>query len=62
LPFFESVLKALPAVATSWPALIGYVAVIVAFVIVQLKVTRNKNLLHKLKSLPETDRAKALQR
>jgi hypothetical protein len=34
---------ALPAVATSWPALIGYVALTVAFVIVSLKVTRNKN-------------------
>lgn len=61
MSFFQQMVTALPAVATSWPALIGYVALIVAFVIVSLKVTRNKNLLNKLKSLPERDRARVLQ-
>ena len=52
---------ALPVVATSWQALIGYVAVVVAFIVVSLKVTRNKNLLFRLQSLPEHDRARVLQ-
>jgi hypothetical protein len=57
----QSIAAALPVVATSWQALIGYVAVVIAFVVVTLKVTRNKNLLNRLKSLPETDRARVLQ-
>lgn len=59
--FFQQLLAALPAVATSWQAVVGYVALTAAFVVVSLKVTRNKNLLSKLKSLPEKDRARVLQ-
>lgn len=59
--FFQQMIAALPAVATSWQAVAGYVALTVAFVVVSLKVTRNKNLLNKIKSLPEKDRARVLQ-
>ena len=61
MEFFRQILAALPAVATSWQAVIGYVAVVIAFVIVSLKVTRNKNLLNRLQKLPEQDRARALE-
>ncbi len=61
MSFFQQMITALPAVATSWQAVAGYVALTVAFVVVSLKVTRNKNLLNKIKSLPEKDRARVLQ-
>lgn len=61
MAFFQQMIGALPAVATSWQAAIGYVALVVAFIVVSLKVTRNKNVLNKLKSLPEKDRARVLQ-
>ena len=61
MSFFQQMITALPAVATSWQAVAGDVALTVAFVVVSLKVTRNKNLLNKLKSLPEKDRARVLQ-
>jgi hypothetical protein len=59
--FFQQIIAALPAVATSWQAVVGYVAVVIAFVVVSLKVTRNKNLLNRLQSLPARDRAHVLQ-
>ena len=59
--FFQQMIAALPTVSTSWQAVTGYVAVTAAFVIVSLKVTRNKNLLSRLQSLPERDRARVLQ-
>lgn len=61
LTFFRQMIAGLPTVATSWQATIGYVALIAGFVVVSLKVTRNKNVLGKLKSLPEKDRARVLQ-
>jgi hypothetical protein len=57
----QGLIGALPTVASSWQALVGYVVVTIAFVIVSLKVTRNKNLLTRLKSLPQQDRARVLQ-
>lgn len=58
---FQQLIAGLPAVAASWQAMAGYLALVVAFIVVSLKVTRNKNLLNKLKSLPEKDRARVLQ-
>jgi len=58
--FFQHIITALPAVATTWQAAIAYVAVVLAFVVVSSKVTRNKNLLNRLQSLPERDRARVL--
>jgi hypothetical protein len=61
MTFLQQMIDALPLVATSWPALVGYVGLIVAFVAVSSKVTRNRNVLAKLESLPNKDRARALE-
>jgi hypothetical protein len=61
LAFFKAAFSAVPAVATSWPALVGYVIVVTAFTVISLKVKRNSNLLAKLEKVPEDQRAKALQ-
>lgn len=58
---FEQLIAALPAAAKSWPALIAYLGATTAFVVVSLKVNRNKNLLAKIKSIPERDVAQVLQ-
>jgi hypothetical protein len=54
-------LTALETVATHPLALVGYVMVVAAWLILGLKVQRNKNLLAKLDSLPENQRLEALQ-
>lgn len=57
----QHLIQALPVVAASWQALVGYIVVAVGCVIVSLKVTRNKNLLNRLEKLPKEQRATVLQ-
>ena len=58
---FESFLAALPTVASSWQAVVAYIALVIAVATVALKVTRNRNLLDRIKSIPERDRTRALE-
>ncbi|MAF66866.1 MAG: hypothetical protein CMJ84_14575 [Planctomycetes bacterium] len=59
--FLESALSALPDAASTPLALVGYVVLIVAWVVIALRVKRNKQLLGSLEKLPEGDRLKVLQ-
>ena len=52
---------ALPTVAQSPYALAGYLAVVVAWILISFRVNRNKNLLKHLSTLPEQDRLPALR-
>lgn len=57
----EKVFSSLPAVATSPLAFVAYLLVVIAWLLVALKVRRNKQLLSRLEKLPEKDRLKALE-
>ena len=59
--FFAAALKALPYVATSPLAMLSYTITVCAYVFVAIRVTRHKNLLRALSSLPEKDRLAALK-
>src|ERR1700752_2544238 len=59
--FISNALKALPSVASSPLAIIGYIAAIAAWVFIGWRVVRNKNLLENLKDLPPKDRLQALK-
>ena len=59
--FLSQALSALPSVASSPLALVGYIVAVVAYVVVAYRVVRNRNLLVHLKSLPTKDRIIALQ-
>src|SRR5262249_28675176 len=61
MEFIKDVLKSLPRVDTSPLALVGYVDAIAAWLVVGLKVQRNRNLLKHLKDLPAKDRLQALR-
>jgi hypothetical protein len=61
MEFLKSALSSLPTVATSPLALVGYLAVIAAWVVIALKVQRNRQLLENLKNLPAKDRLQALR-
>jgi hypothetical protein len=59
--FLSQAINALPSVASSPLALIGYIVAVVAYVVVAYRVVRNRNLLAHLRSLPTKDRIIALQ-
>ncbi len=59
--FLKSAFSALPSVGASPLALIGYIALVASWLLIALKVRRNKNLLQHLHHLPETDRLAALK-
>jgi hypothetical protein len=59
--FIRSALQALPSVATSPLALVAYLLVVAAWLIIALRVKRNKQLLKHLKDLPAKDRLQALR-
>jgi hypothetical protein len=61
MDFLANALKALPAVASSIPALIGYIFVILAWVLISWRVQRNRVLLKNLEKLPAKDRLNALR-
>lgn len=60
--FFKAAFSALATVALNPLALVGYLAVILSYTIIAMKVKRNKNLLAQITNLPENDRLKALER
>ena len=59
--FLNSAVTAIPAAAASPFALAAYGLAILAFVVVGWRVSRNKNLLHYLRRLPQETRFPALQ-
>ena len=59
--FLRSALASLPSVATHPLALVAYIVVIIAWVLIAWRVKRNKNLLSHLDKLPDSDRLQALQ-
>jgi hypothetical protein len=59
--FLKAAFSGLPAVASSPYALVAYLAVIAAWVVIAWRVKRNSNLLQSLGKLPPRDRLKALQ-
>lgn len=61
MEFFAAALQALPDVAMSPLAMLAYTITICAYVFVAIRVTRHKNLLRALSSLPESDRLAALK-
>ena len=58
---FGHIISSLPEVATSPLSFLAYLAIIVAWLIIALKVKRNKQVLSHLKDLPSKDRLKALK-
>jgi tetratricopeptide (TPR) repeat protein len=52
-------LKALPVVASSPLAFVGYIVLVISWLIIGLKERRNKNLLENLEKFPEGDRLAA---
>jgi len=61
MDFLKSALDAIPAAASSPLALAAYVSVIFAWLLISIRVRRNRNLLKNLDRLPEQDRLSALQ-
>lgn len=59
--FIRSALQALPNVASSPSAFVAYLLVVAAWLIIALRVKRNKELLEHLKDLPTKDRLQALR-
>jgi hypothetical protein len=59
--FLSSAVTAIPAAAASPFALAAYGLAILAFVVISWRVSRNKNLLHYLRRLPQETRFPALQ-
>lgn len=61
MQFFKAAFSGLPVVASSPSALLAYLVVILAWVVIAWRVNRHKNLLVNLEKLPPHDRLKALQ-
>ena len=61
MDFIKSAIKALPIVASSPLALIAFLCLVGAWVVIGLRVQRNKNLLANLEKLPSKDRLQALK-
>src|SRR6266498_2687539 len=59
--FLSRALDALPSVATSGPALVAYVVVVLSWTALAWRVARHERLLHRLHQLPERDRLTALE-
>ena len=59
--FLKSAFAALPEAAHDNRALLAYTIASIAWVVVSLKVTRNKNLLKSIEKLPESQRLEALR-
>ncbi|MGA7317752.1 MAG: hypothetical protein WBX22_27730 [Silvibacterium sp.] len=57
----KSLVSALPTAASSPLAFAAYVLVIAAWLVIALRVKRNRQLLDHLEKLPDSDRLKALQ-
>ena len=58
---FKSLVSALPSAATSPFAFVAYVLVIASWVVIALRLKRNRQLLDHIEKLPQADRLKALQ-
>ena len=58
---FKSLVSALPSAATSPFAFAAYVLVVAAWVVIALRLKRNRQLLDHIEKLPQADRLKALQ-
>lgn len=58
---FNAFLSALPSAATSPYAFAGYVGLVASWLIIGLRVKRNKNLLDALEKIPEDQRLSALK-
>jgi hypothetical protein len=61
MDFWRNAFSALPNAASTPLAFSAYVFVLVAWVIIAVRVKRNKQLLAGLEKLPESDRLKALE-
>lgn len=61
MDFLKAALDAIPAAASTPLALAAYVVAIAAWVVISVRVWRNRNLLRNLDRLPEHDRLAALQ-
>ena len=59
--FPESLFRAIPHIAGDVPALIGYIVACFSWIVVALKVQRNKNLLKHLDKFPKNQRLEALR-
>jgi hypothetical protein len=61
MDFWRSILAALPNAASTPLAFAAYVFVLIAWLVLAIRVKRNKQLLASLEKLPESDRIKALE-
>jgi hypothetical protein len=61
IEFLSKALASIPQAAQTWQASISYIVTVLAWAVVTWRVTRNKNLLAKLKDLPPGDRRKILE-
>lgn len=61
MEFLNSAIKALPTVASSPLALIAFLSLVAAWLIIGIRVQRNKNLLKNLEKVPPNDRLQALR-
>jgi len=61
MDFLRTVFGAIPEAAKSPLALVAYTVALTAWLLVSLRVSRNRNLLLHLRDLPERDRLKALK-
>ena len=61
MEFFDSALKALPVTATHPLAFLGYALLVLCWLIVELRVRRNRNLLTRIDKIPAKDRLEALK-
>ena len=61
MDFLSTALEALPHISTSPLAFVGYIIVVISWLILSLRVKRNKQMLKHLDKLPKKDRLEALQ-
>jgi hypothetical protein len=61
MDFLKNALEALPSIAQSPLAFVGYIFVVACWLIISIRVKRNKELLKNLEKLPSKSRLKALQ-
>jgi hypothetical protein len=61
MDFLTTALQNLPVVATSRAAFVGYLLVVTSWLVISLRVRRNRQLLQSLEKLPERDRLEALR-
>jgi hypothetical protein len=57
----KELISALPETATSPYAFVAYIVLVLGWLVISLKVRRNRHLLKHLSTLPEKDRLKALE-